>query len=86
MRAFDARPCTSTIGGPSAWDAYGCATGLAGPERVYRFEPLEDVAVEVRLMVSPGADLDLVVLEDHGNGCDPMVCTGVPRAIQASST
>ena len=62
-------------GGTNAIEGYGCsAIPLTGPEYAYEFTSPADLPVTVHLS-GLTADLDLVVLQDAGDGlCDPFSC------------
>ena len=54
--------------------AYGCnAFDYAGAEYVYTFEALADGPVTIT-QTEDGSDLDILLLEDRGAGCNPASC------------
>jgi hypothetical protein len=56
-------------------DLYGCGHAVLAREYVYRFDSAETGRVTISLdIVEPSRDLDLVVLEDRGGGCDVGAC------------
>lgn len=72
---------TSAGGATSVIDSYGCGIeGQTGSEFAHTFSPGE--AFDVRVTLAPDAggapegdtELNLIVLEDAGGGCDPASC------------
>jgi hypothetical protein len=56
--------------------SYSCnAWSYGGPEYAYSFQPASDDHVTV-LLSGLADDLDLLVLQDSGSGCDPAACIG----------
>tara|TARA_B100000029_G_scaffold36172_1_gene34054 strand:- start:1233 stop:1832 length:600 start_codon:yes stop_codon:yes gene_type:complete len=65
----------STITSTNSVTNYSCGNVSAGPERVYRLEPGSTQFVSLELTTNTsGVDLDLVLLEDTGAGCDEEEC------------
>jgi hypothetical protein len=61
-------------GSTTVVDAYGCGiSGESGPEMTYALEVQSPRQITVRMTPSSG-DLDLFLLEDQGQGCDPQSC------------
>ncbi len=64
----------TTVGGPADIDTYGCS-GLefTGPEAYYEFTPEETGLVQID-MTPTAADLDLMIVGQGADGCDPDDC------------